>query len=446
VNPSPVGATDQFAEQKGSLTFKSTEIGVLPTDWHVIRMSERATFRTGPFGSALHKSDYTDGGVPVINPVHIIDGKLVPADSTTITEKAAQLLDEFRLHQGDVIIGRRGDMGRCAVVQPIHAGWLCGTGSMIIRCKAGLLPGFAQLVLSSPRAVSAITDTSVGSTMANLNQAVLAHLRIQLPSEHEQRAISAALSDVDTLIDALDKLISKKRAIRWATAQRLLTGRMRLPRFDPKKVGRTQTDIGLLPQDWEVRKLGDIGQCFIGLTFDPSNVSQDGTVVLRASNIGESGLRFDDMLRVDMVIPEKLLLTGGDLLICVRNGSRPLIGKCSLIDSLPEPMTFGAFMSVFRSTWNRFVFYCFQSDLMKRQIHEHLGATINQITNKSLTSFRIPFPSAVEQDAIVRTLGDMDAEIVALENRREKLRAIKLGMMQVLLTGRVRLVKAEAVA
>src|SRR5439155_22013912 len=129
---------------------------------------------------------------------------------------------------------------------------------------------------------------------------------------------------------------------------------------------------------------------------------------------------------VHMEVPERIMVRVGDILICVRNGSRELIGKCTRLDERAKGMTFGAFMAVFRTPAYRFVYYQFQSAILKRQIHEHLGATINQITNKSLNSFSIPLPSQeAEQEAIAAILSDMDAEIAALEARLAKARNIK---------------------
>jgi type I restriction enzyme S subunit len=93
--------------------YKRTEIGNIPDNWSVINLGERAKFRTGPFGSALHKSDYTNNRVPVINPMHIIEDQLAPTESMSVTENAAKQLADFRLRNGDIIIGRRGDMGLC---------------------------------------------------------------------------------------------------------------------------------------------------------------------------------------------------------------------------------------------------------------------------------------------------------------------------------------------
>src|SRR6266487_4356174 len=118
--------------------YKQTEVGVIPEDWEATELGRHATFRTGPFGSALHHSDYVADGVPVINPMQIVDGKIEPKPSMAITERAARKLADFRLSAGDIVIGRRGEMGRCAFVQPQQGGWLCGTGSMIIRTGSAL--------------------------------------------------------------------------------------------------------------------------------------------------------------------------------------------------------------------------------------------------------------------------------------------------------------------
>jgi len=126
-------------------------------------------------------------------------------------------------------------------------------------------------------------------------------------------------------------------------------------------------------------------------------------------------------------------------LICVRNGSRQLIGKNAIINKDSEGLTFGAFMSVYRTKFYKYIFHAFQSNGIKRQIHENIGATINQITNNNLNSFQISLPPLPEQKAIAQILSDMDAEIAALEKKRDKYKAIKQGMMQELLTGKTRL-------
>ena len=200
-----------------------------------------------------------------------------------------------------------------------------------------------------------------------------------------------------------------------------------------------KTDVGVIPEDWSLRSLAEIGRCLIGLTYDPKDIDLRGVLVLRSSNIDESSLQFGDDVYVKMRIPDQLIVRENDLLICVRNGSRPLIGKCALLGCKAAGMTFGAFMSVFRSDDGSFVYYCFQSDIIRRQIRRNLGATINQITNKSLNSFTIPYPDRQERRAVIQTLSDVDSLVNALNALIAKKQAIKQVTMHQLLTGEIRL-------
>lgn len=201
-----------------------------------------------------------------------------------------------------------------------------------------------------------------------------------------------------------------------------------------------ETDIGLIPSDWDVEELGNIGSAFIGLTYSPRDVHTDGTLVLRSSNVQNGRLRFDDNVYVKVEVPDRATVRESDILICVRNGSRDLIGKSAVIDAPSAGMAFGAFMGLYRSEHNNFLAHVFKSDIVMRQIHEHLGATINQITNKSLNGFKAPLPkNSDEREAIADALSDADALIESLEQLIAKKREIKQGAMQELLTGKRRL-------
>jgi len=195
----------------------------------------------------------------------------------------------------------------------------------------------------------------------------------------------------------------------------------------------------LLPDSWKYQKLEEIGTTLIGLTYSPSNVSEFGTLVLRSSNIQNNQLAFDNNVFVDIELPDRVIVKENDLLICVRNGSRNLIGKCTLIDKKTEGSAFGAFMSIFRSSINEYVFHVFQSEVIQKQIRNNLGATINQITNNDLANFYIPVPPLSEQQKIAQALTDADNYISALEKLIEKKKMIKEGLMVNLLTGKQRL-------
>jgi type I restriction enzyme, S subunit len=250
-------------------------------------------------------------------------------------------------------------------------------------------------------------------------------LAFPLPKVTEQRAIAEALSDVDALLRALDRLIAKKRDLKQAAMQQLLSGQARLPGFHG---------------EWEETTLGQIGDCVIGLTYKPENVVEHGLLVLRSSNVQNGRLAYDDNVNVNLEVAEHLYTRPGDILVCVRNGSRALIGKCALIDQQAAGVTFGAFMSVYRTKYWRFIIHAFQANEIQRQIRDNIGATINQITNKDMKAFRVLLPPEDEQVAIAKVLTEIDAELASLEQRREKTRALKQGMMQELLTGRTRLI------
>ena len=186
--------------------------------------------------------------------------------------------------------------------------------------------------------------------------------------------------------------------------------------------------------------MGEIGDCIIGLTYHPDNVVEHGLLVLRSSNVQGGRLAFYDNVYVDLEVPERIVTRPGDILICVRNGSRTLIGKSAVIDEGAAGVTFGAFMTVYRTKHWRFVAHAFQSENIQRQIRDNIGATINQITNKDMKALQLRLPSSDEQTAIATILSDMDTELAALQARRSKTQALKQAMMQELLTGRIRLV------
>jgi type I restriction enzyme, S subunit len=195
-----------------------------------------------------------------------------------------------------------------------------------------------------------------------------------------------------------------------------------------------KTDIGYIPKDWEVKRLSEVGESIIGLTYSPSNVKPYGKLVLRSSNVQNGKLAFSDCVFVQMDFPKRVIVKENDILICVRNGSRRLIGKCALIDKKTKDAAFGAFMSIYRSEFSTFIFHQFQSFIIQRQINETLGATINQITNKDLAVFQIALPpTKAEQTAIANALNDADALIRQLEKLIAKKKAIKQGAMQELL-------------
>ena len=148
--------------------------------WNLIPLSDVADIRIGPFGSLLHKEDYIQNGHALVNPSHIVEGVICPDPNLTVSDEKYQELSAYHLKIGDIVLGRRGEMGRCAVVTA--EGMLCGTGSMIIRPNAKMRPYFLNNILSSPSYKQVIESKAVGVTMMNINVPIVSSLTIpELP-------------------------------------------------------------------------------------------------------------------------------------------------------------------------------------------------------------------------------------------------------------------------
>ena len=156
-----------------------------------------------------------------------------------------------------------------------------------------------------------------------------------------------------------------------------------------------------IPSGWEWCRIRDISQSYIGLTYKPTDVTQAGTIVLRSSNIQEGQLDLNDIVRVSTPIPDKLWVEENDIVICARNGSKKLVGKSAIVDSLKEPMTFGAFMAICKTPIFRYVYNFLQSELFYAQLRGVSGTTtINQLTQNNFNNFLIPIPPFGEQQRI----------------------------------------------
>ena len=181
--------------------------------------------------------------------------------------------------------------------------------------------------------------------------------------------------------------------------------------------------IGEVPTHWEIRRLKHVGSAKIGLTYSPANVvgEDDGTLVLRASNIQNGKISYHDNVYVNSEIPAQLIMRNGDILVCSRSGSRDLIGKNALVDSAAEGKSFGAFMTVFRSAHNKYVHYVFNSGFFQHHVGAFGTSTVNQLTLEIFLNLKIPLPPLPEQRAIARYLDYMDRRIQRYIRAKERL-------------------------
>ena len=174
-----------------------------------------------------------------------------------------------------------------------------------------------------------------------------------------------------------------------------------------------------IPLSWTWCLLSDIGETNIGLTYSPNDISVDGTVVLRSSNVQKGIIDLQDLVRVNKKIKESLYVKKNDILICARNGSKALVGKAALITDLKERMTFGAFMAIYRSPYNEYVYQFLQSPIFRKSLENVSTTTINQITQNDLKNTFIPLPPWKEQKRIVEKIAELMSLCDQLESQRD---------------------------
>ena len=201
----------KLKKEKETLTITAVEIPFeIPNNWVWSSIGEISlSVSTGPFGTMLHKSDYVENGIPLVNPMNIVNGKIIPSIKMMVNKETKQKLKSYILKVGDIVIGRRGEMGRCAIVTEEENGWLCGTGSFFLEMSQYIYRPYFINVLSSGYAKSILLGTSVGATMNNLNHRILNNLPIPLPPLPEQKRIVLKMEELTNYCDALEESIKQ---------------------------------------------------------------------------------------------------------------------------------------------------------------------------------------------------------------------------------------------
>lgn len=269
----------------------------------------------------------------------------------------------------------------------------------------------------------------VGTTRLELSIATLRQFLLPLPpSKDEQRAIATALCDVDALLSGLDRLIAKKHDLKQATMQQLLTGQTRLPSFSENQSTFKHTAIGMLPEDWDVERIRNIAGVTTGSRNTQDHI-EDGAYpfFVRSATVEKiNSYSFDG----------EAVLTAGD---GVGTGKvfHYVNGKFDIHQRVYKISDFH------NSLYGKFFFLIFSTRFYDRIMSMTAKSSVDSVRMEMIADMLIPLPSVDEQTAIATVLSDMDAELAALEARRDKTRLLKQGMMQELLTGKTRLISPE---
>ncbi|MBR3579193.1 MAG: restriction endonuclease subunit S [Bacteroidales bacterium] len=201
--------------------------------WEMVKLGEVAEkIQIGPFGTQLHKSDYINGGIPLINPMHISNNKIQPDKSFSVSEEKYKELSNYYLQKDDVILGRRGEMGRCAVVSENEDGMLCGTGSLYIRGGSAFCADYLCKLLSSQKIVMYFENASSGTTMSNLNRGIIENCEIPLPPLTDQhrivQEIESRLSQAEAAEASIAEALQKTEALRQSILKKAFSGELNL--------------------------------------------------------------------------------------------------------------------------------------------------------------------------------------------------------------------------
>ncbi|MFH1811035.1 MAG: restriction endonuclease subunit S [Pseudomonadota bacterium] len=401
--------------------YRRTEVGAIPENWDVGALGGIARIKTGPFGTLLKAHEYSSGdGVPLISVGEVGEGQLrVDADTPRVPASVLRRLPEYILQAGDIVVGRKGAVDRSALVGAQQSGWFLGSDGIRIRPLNGCHPPFVAWQLQRGDVRSWLLQNATGTTMPSMNQEILSRVVLPLPPLVEQRAIATALLDVDALITKIDQLITKKRDLKQGAMQQLLTGKTRLQGFKG---------------EWETKRLGAICQIRMGRT--PSRLNQaywgPGHTWLSISDLQEKVVSASKEQITELGAQGMEVVPAGTLLMSFKLSiGRLAFAGCCLYTN--EAIC--SFNDIQASA--DYLYYALaRTDFSLYGKQAVKGHTLN---TQSLKEIEVRLPERPEQDAISSILSDMDTELAALENRRDKTRALKQGMMQELLTGRIRL-------
>ena len=405
--------------------YKQTELGLIPSDWEVVELGKIANIDPENLTSDTdlnYEFNY-------ISLEQVTLGKLEKTERFKFQNAPSRARRILR--KNDILVSTvRPNLMSHYWVKNEVSDLICSTGFSVVRANDDTLVApyfyhhlFAYIINNQ------INLLVVGSNYPAINSKDVKGLKFPLPPKPEQTAIATALSDTDALITELEKLLAKKQAIKTATMQQLLTGKTRLPEFahraDGIPKGSLKTEWGDIPEDWEVVALGEYvnifdnqripvsasNRIFGNIPYYGANGIQD--YVNGFTHDGEFVLVAEDGAN-DLINYPVQYTTGK---IWVNNHAHVLQGKKNIL-------------------CNKFLAYCISSMNIS---HYLVGGTRAKLNGSTLKQIEILCPQYKEQTAIAQILGDMDSEITALQARIEKLREIKQGMMQNLLTGKIRL-------
>ncbi|HEY9060591.1 MAG TPA: restriction endonuclease subunit S [Pseudobacteroides sp.] len=421
--------------------YKITEVGVIPEDWEVKELGEFCTKVGSGITPTGGEKVYKPEGRPFLRSQNIGWGKLLLEDIAFIDDITHEKFNSTEIEKDDVFLNITGaSIGRSSIADDRVVAGNVNQHVCIIRTKKSLLmPLFLNYFLLSFNGQKQIESYQSGGNRQGLNFGQIRSFKILLPPTiNEQVAIATAISDIDELIQTLEKLIDKKRVIKQGAMQELLTGKKRVNEFGLKAGKYKKTEIGIVPEDWHVYQIGDLIKFLGGSQPDRTyfiSTRKEGYIRL----IQIRDYKTDKYKTYIPISLARRFCSKEDIMIG-RYGP-PIFQILSGLDGAYNVALIKAIPS---EKLNKIYAYYYLKqeklfDFIEKLSQRSSGQT--GVDLKELRSYPLLLPPTIEeQKAIASILSDMDAEITALENKLEKYKKIKQGMMQNLLTGKIRLI------
>ncbi len=423
-------------------------LGEVPGHWEVRPVGGMGSLFKGNGGS---KGDEVPAGIPCVR-----YGDLYTQHEFFITRSKAYVSKERSgaytpIRYGDVLFAASGetdeDIGRSSV-NLIDGEARCGGDVLVLRPEIPAMPRYLGYAADSSASRNQKACMGRGFTVVHIYGSQLKRLLLPLPPLPEQSSIVRYLDYMDRRIQryirAKQKLIKLLEEQKQAIIHQAVTGQIDVrtgkpyPAYKPSGVEW----LGDVPEHWDVMPLKRIGTVRIGLTYSPGDIcGEDGTLVLRASNVSDGRAVHADDVRVSKEVPTALRVREGDILLCVRSGSRNLVGKAAIITKEFEGASYGAFMCLLRSVDNRFYFRVLNSNLLPTVMAQFETSTINQLTQNDLRSLQLPVPPDTERVSIADfldiTTSKADEAIASASTEVKLLREYRTRLISDVVTGKL---------
>lgn len=409
-----------------------------------------ANVQTGPFGSQLHAADYVTAGVPIVTVEHLGDNCLIHDNLPLVGAADYARLHRYRLQMGDVVFSRVGAVDRRAFVSKREDGWLFSGRLLRVRPDANLAHSrYLSWLLGFEAVQRWIANHAVGSTMPCLNTTILASVPLELPPLPEQRRAAEVLDTADEAIRQTEALIAKLKQMKQGLLHDLLTrgldekGELRDPVVRPEEF--KDSPLGRVPQAWEVVRVSSAGEVKLGRQRSPEHErGRSMTPYLRVANVFDGWIDYSDVLEMNFTPAERETygVHPGDILLN-EGQSLELVGRCAIYNGPANQFCFQNTLVRFRpnkTTGSAFVRAVFKQflDTGRFMAIAKQTTSIAHLGADRFARMFMPRPSVQEQHRIVTVLQAHDARIRKEEAYISKLRLLKQGLMQDLLTGRVR--------